>query len=396
MRRILIYSLLLIAGMGLSQLAFVDAFRDRISTLTLIFLAYIMLEVGMEFDIDKSRLRAYAVDYGVAMSAAAIPWLCAAVYFWWFFSLGMKQALLVGGFAAPTSAGILFTMLAAAGLAGSWLYKKARVLAIFDDLDTVLLLIPLKMMLIGFAPKLLILVVVVFSLLAAAYFCIHWLRVPTSNGWVALYALSVWIVSFAFEYVTDLHLDVLVPAFALGCIIKSDHLHGSAEYGATNEGVSSQDPKWQALLDWGIKGGFMLLAGMALPPLQLGGMGSGAVIVHVILITLLSNIGKCVPLAAYTTEATARERLALCVGMFPRGEVGIGVLLVSLEIFRQQNLVGLPGVQESMTIGGLSLALNLALTGVFIMAVIRLLEHAAKGAREIERVKKSQGEKTNF
>jgi Kef-type K+ transport system membrane component KefB len=104
MRRILIYSLLLIAGMGLSQLAFVDAFRDRISTLTLIFLAYIMLEVGMEFDIDKSRLRAYAVDYGVAMSAAAIPWLCAAVYFWWFFSLGMKQALLVGGFAAPTSA----------------------------------------------------------------------------------------------------------------------------------------------------------------------------------------------------------------------------------------------------------------------------------------------------
>ena len=396
MRRILIYSLLLIAGMGLSQLAFVDAFRDRISTLTLIFLAYIMLEVGMEFDIDKSRLRAYAVDYGVAMSAAAIPWLCAAVYFWWFFSLGMKQALLVGGFAAPTSAGILFTMLAAAGLAGSWLYKKARVLAIFDDLDTVLLMIPLKMMLIGFAPKLLILVVAVFSLLAAAYFCIHWLRVPTSNAWVALYALSVWIVSFAFEYVTDLHLDVLVPAFALGCIIKSDHLHGSAEYGATNEGVSSQDPKWQALLDWGIKGGFMLLAGMALPPLQLGGMRLGAVILHVILITLLSNIGKCVPLAAYTTAATARERLALCVGMFPRGEVGIGVLLVSLEIFRQQNLVGLPGVQESMTIGGLSLALNLALTGVFIMAVIRLLEHAAKDAREIERVKQSQGEKTNF
>ncbi len=388
MRRILIYSLLLIAGMGLSQLAFVDAFRDRISTLTLIFLAYIMVEVGMEFDIDKSRLRAYAVDYGVAMSAAAIPWLCAAVYFWWL--------LLVGGFAAPTSAGILFTMLAAAGLAGSWLYKKARVLAIFDDLDTVLLLIPLKMMLIGFAPKLLILVVVVFSLLAAAYFCIHWLRVPTSNAWVALYALSVWIVSFAFEYVTDLHLDVLVPAFALGCIIKSDHLHGSAEYGVTNEGLSRQDPKWQALLDWGIKGGFMLLAGMALPPLQLGGMGLGGVIVHVILITLLSNIGKCVPLAAYTTEATARERLALCVGMFPRGEVGIGVLLVSLEIFRQQNLVGLPGVQESMTIGGLSLALNLALTGVFIMAVIRLLEHAAKGAREIERVKQSQGEKTNF
>jgi hypothetical protein len=171
-----------------------------------------------------------------------------------------------------------------------------------------------------------------------------------------------------------LHLDVLVPAFALGCIIKSDHLHGSAEYGTTNHRVSGKDPKWQALLDWGIKGGFMLLAGMALPPLQLGGMGLGTVIVHVIVITLLSNIGKCLPMAAYTTEASARERLALCVGMFPRGEVGIGVLLVSLEIFRQQNLVGLMGVQESMTIGGLSLALNLALTGLFIVGVIRLLE----------------------
>jgi hypothetical protein len=170
-----------------------------------------------------------------------------------------------------------------------------------------------------------------------------------------------------------LHLYVLIPAFALGCIIKSDHLHGSAEYGATNEGVSRQDPEWQALLDWGIKGGFMLLAGMALPPLQLGGLGLGAVIVHVIAITLMSNIGQRIPLLR--TEDPARERLALCVGMFPRGEVGIGVLLVSLESFRQQNLVGLPGVQESMTIGGLSLALNLALTGVFIMAVIRLLEH---------------------
>ena len=146
----------------------------------MIFLAYIMIEVGMEFDIDKSRLGSYAVDYGIAMGAAAVPWLCAALYFWWFFSLGFKESLLVGLFASPTSAGILFTMLAAAGLAATWVYKKARVLAIFDDLDTVLLMIPLKMMLIGFEPKLLILIFAVFLFLAAAYFCIHWLPVPTS------------------------------------------------------------------------------------------------------------------------------------------------------------------------------------------------------------------------
>ncbi len=374
MRRVIIYSLLLVGGMGLSQLSFVQALSPAISSLTMIFLAYIMIEVGMEFDIDKSRLGAYAVDYGIAMGAAAIPWLCAAFYFWWFFSLGFKESLLVGRFASPTSAGILFTMLAAAGLAATWLYKKARVLAIFDDLDTVLLMIPLKMMLIGFEPKLLVLVLAVFLFLAAAYFCIHWLAVPTSNGWIALYALLVWSVTYAFDYTTDLHLEVLVPAFALGCVIKSDHLHGSAEYAAANTKPAVQEPTSQAILDWGIKGGFMLLAGMALPPIQLGGMGIIAVAVHVVLLTIVSNIGKCLPLAAYKNEATLRDRLALSIGMFPRGEVGIGVLLVSLEIFRQQNMLDSPAVKQSMTIGALSLALNLALTGVFIMMVIRLLK----------------------
>lgn len=88
---------------------------------------------------------------------------------------------------------------------------------------------------------------------------------------------------------------------------------------------------------------------------------------------LVAGIGKCVPLLAYSDETTARERLGLSIGMFPRGAVGIGVLLVSLEIFRQQNLLGMPAVQQSMTISTLSLALNLALTGVLIMMVIRLL-----------------------
>ena len=372
MRRVLIYSVLLVGGMGLSQLSSVQSVSATISTLTMIFLAYIMIEVGMEFDIDKSRLGAYAVDYGIAMGAAAIPWLCAAVYFWWFFSLGFKESLLVGRFASPTSAGILFTMLAAAGLATTWLYKKARILAIFDDLDTVLLMIPLKMMLIGFEPKLLVLALAVFLFLAAAYFCIHWLAVPTSNGWIALYALLVWSMTYAFDYATDLHLEVLVPAFALGCVIKSDHLHGSAQYAGAKP--AGDEPVVQAALDWGIKGGFMLLAGMALPPIQLGGMGIIAVAVHVVLLTIVSNIGKCLPLAGYKNETTLRERLALSIGMFPRGEVGIGVLLVSLEIFRQQSMLDLPAVQQSMAIGALSLALNLALTGVFILMVIRLLK----------------------
>ena len=368
MRRVILYSLLLLGGMGLSQLTVIQSFSAVISALTMIFLAYIMIEVGMEFDIDKSRLSSYGVDYAIAMAAAAVPWLCAALYFWWFFGLGFNEALLVGRFASPTSAGILFAMLAAAGLASTWLYKKARVLAIFDDVDTVLLMIPLKMMLIGFAPKLLILFLAVILFLAAAYFCIHWLRVPTSNGWIVIYALLVWGLTYTFDYVTDLHVEVLVPAFALGCVIKSDHLHGSAEF--SDEKTIVDAPFGEALVDWGIKGGFMLLAGMALPPIQLGGIGIFIVVAHVVLITIVINVGKCVPLLAYKSEVTLRERLALSIGMFPRGEVGIGVLLVSLEIFRELKILNSPAVQQSMTIGALSLALNLALTGVFIIMAI--------------------------
>jgi Kef-type K+ transport system membrane component KefB len=321
-------------------------------------------------DIDKSRLGSYGVDYLIAMAAAAVPWMCAAVYFWWWFGLGFKESLLVGRFASPTSAGILFTMLAAAGLSASWLYKKARVLAIFDDLDTVLLMIPLKMMLLGFQAKLLILVLAVVALLAAAYFWIHWLNVSTGNGWIALYALLVWLITFSFDYVTDLHLEVLIPAFALGCVIKSNHLHGSADYATTPHPVK-YGHDWEAVLDSALKG-VTLLAGMAMPRIALGGMSMGLVALHVLLITIVSNIGKCVPLFAYSAEATVRQRLALSIGMFPRGEVGIGVLLVSLELFRQQNSLSNPAVQQSITVGALSLALNLALTGLFIVAAIRL------------------------
>jgi Kef-type K+ transport system membrane component KefB len=360
MKRVIVYSLLLIAGMGFSQLGFSEAWPEVIATLTMILLAYIMIEVGMEFDIDKSHLGQYGADALIAMGAAAIPWLFAAGYFWWIFNLGIKESLLVGRFASPTSAGILFTMLAAAGLAATWAYKKARVLAIFDDLDTIILMIPLKMLLIGFEPKALILIAVILALLGVAYFCIHWLRIPTNSAWVAGYALLVWSLCFAFDYVTEMHLEVLLPAFALGCLIKTDHLHGSAEYGPAQGPTVHNLSFWEGVLDQGMKGAFMFLAGMALPPIQLGAMGLGVAVIHVIVITVLTNIGKCAPMTAYRDEASVRQRLALSVGMFPRGEVGIGVLLVSLEVFRQQGMLNAPGVQESMALAALSLALNLA------------------------------------
>jgi hypothetical protein len=202
---------------------------------------------------------------------------------------------------------------------------------------------------------------------------VHWLRVPTNNFWITAYAALVWVLCLAFDYVTDLHLEVLLPAFALGCLIKSDHLHGSEEFDPLTRGPGPYNREWENVLDQVVKGAFMLLAGMALPPIQFGIMGVGSISLHVLFLTFLMNVGKCIPLATYRDEATPKERAALSLGMFPRGEVGIGVLLVSLEIFHQTGSLEAPGIRESISLAWLSLALNLSLTGVFILAVIKLL-----------------------
>jgi Kef-type K+ transport system membrane component KefB len=77
----------------------------------------------------------------------------------------------------------------------------------------------------------------------------------------------------------------------------------------------------------------------------------------------LSNLGKCIPILFYKKEVGFRERLALSVAMFPRGEVGGGVLLIALGY-------GLKGIPA--TLAGLSLALNLILIGFFI-AIVKCL-----------------------
>ena len=130
MVRIIIYSILLVLGMLTSQTFNLEGIQSFLSNITMICLAYIMIEVGLEFFIDKKRLRSYGWDYIVAATAAAFPWIFCAIYFIAIFHIPWEEALLIGRFAAPTSAGILFSMLAAAGLASTWLFKKAQVLAI--------------------------------------------------------------------------------------------------------------------------------------------------------------------------------------------------------------------------------------------------------------------------
>lgn len=187
MRKVLAYSILLFIGLALSQALPAllgdarDAVANAIRLLTMTGLAFIMIQVGFEFHIDKSNLKQYGWDYVVAFTAASFPWVFATCYFVfavlppevWADLDAWKETLLAGRFAAPTSAGILFSMLAAAGLGTTWLFRKARILAIFDDLDTVLLMIPLKMLMVGIAWQLGLAVVVMTVMLFMAYRWLH-------------------------------------------------------------------------------------------------------------------------------------------------------------------------------------------------------------------------------
>jgi Kef-type K+ transport system membrane component KefB len=372
MTKILLYSLLLIFGLFGSQFL-VGIGENWIKLATMFCLSFIMIHVGYEFEIDKSKSKQYLWDYIVAGTAATFPWLLCAGYFVWIVGMdSWEDALLIARFSSPTSAGVLFSMLAAAGLSVTWVFRKARVLAVFDDLDTILLMIPLKIMMVGMKWQLLIIILLILVLLWLAWRYLHALNLPISWPWVMLYAGLIttgseilYLMSKRVDEVVPIHLEVLLPAFVLGCMLKRPVGH-NPHIDDTREGhlEGLEDPKEQriAMIVTAI---FMVLVGLSVPPINSENVEWGIFLVHVTLITILSNMGKMFPLVCYRKEATVRQRLALSIAMFPRGEVGAGVLLTSIKY-------GVMGA--AVNIATFSLALNLLLTGVFIAIVKKLIE----------------------
>ena len=383
MKKVLSFSAMLMLGLLLSQLmpgllteTYYEHTRHGIEILLGVCLAFIMINVGREFEVDKSNIKSYAKDYLVAMLAAAMPWLLIALYYifvlmpseWWSNGAVWKESLLLSRFAAPTSAGILFTMLAAIGLQKSWIYKKIQVLAIFDDLDTILLMIPLQIAMIGMQWQMGVILVVVIFLL-----WIGWSKMSSYSlrcDWKSLlgYSALVYGATYIIYILTDhffgeegsVHIEVLLPAFVLGMVIKHGYKSSKAD-----DRVAS----FISLL-------FMLLVGMSMPlihleetPAQTNSiiaslpmLSWGSIALHVVIISLLSNIGKLTPMLFYR-DRSLKERLALSVGMFTRGEVGAGVIFIALGYH-----IGGP----ILLISVLTLVFNLILTGGFVLIVKRL------------------------
>lgn len=393
MRKVVLFSLLLVAGMAGSQLlpprlgaAWPDVAAPAVTLLTMVCLAFIMIHVGLEFDVDRGRWRSYAVDFAVASSAAMLPWILCSL---WFLAAlrpagafgrfaDWKEALLAGCFAAPTSAGILFAMLAAAGLTSSWMFGKARLLAIFDDLVTVLLMIPLKALLVGFSWQLGVIVIVMVALVAIGWRWLHRFRWPVTWPWVVGYSIAltataegIYHASKQIDEAVPIHFEILLPAFVLGCVLAPPHARAPAAAGdggsigggaGAHAGSSAAEARAATLVSCV----FMVLVGLAMPSIAEAteGASPGLLALQMVVVTLLANAGKMVPLLCYRGEASWRDRLALSIGMWPRGEVGAGVLVICVSYHVGGLLVG---------VATLSLALNLLLTGIFIAAARRLI-----------------------
>ena len=386
MRKVLSFSVFLVAGLVLSQslpvlvgTEGIGAVRTVANILLYVCLSFIMINVGREFEVDKSRWKSYTQDYFIAMATAAMPWFLIALYYvfvllppeFWNSWEAWKENLLLSRFAAPTSAGILFTMLAAIGLKSSWMYKKIQVLAIFDDLDTILLMIPLQIMMIGLRWQLIIVVLIVFLLLSFG-----WKQLGKYNwrqDWKAIlfYSFLVFIATQSLYLISkslygeagSIHIEVLLPAFIVGMIMKHKEIDTPVEHKVAT----------------GISFLFMFLVGMSMPHFigvdfaetQAGEysvtgsqemMPWGIIIFHVLIVSLLSNIGKLFPVFFYRDRKFS-ERLALSIGMFTRGEVGAGVIFIALGY----NLGG-----PALLISVLTIVLNLILTGIFVLWVKKL------------------------
>lgn len=367
MKKVLLYSLLLIFGLVSSQ--FLQGFGEEWIKLGAIFcLSFIMIHVGYEFKIDKSKPKQYAWDYLVATTTAMLPWLFCAGYFIWNLNMNSwAEALLLAKFSSPTSAGVLFSMLVASGLSTAWVFRKARILAIFDGLATILLMIPLKIMIVGVKWELAAIVIALLLLLWMAWRYLHLWKLPTTWPWIMFYAglitgvcEIIYLTSQVIDDVVPIQIEVLLPAFVLGCMLARPETHNNPHQEQKKK-LKFFDEERVATIIAAI---FMILVGLSMPPIPLEAINWALVASHVVLVTILSNLGKMFPLFCYRKEAAIRERLALSIALFPRGEVGAGILIVSIGH-------GLGGI--ALTVAILSLALNLLLTGVFIITVKTLI-----------------------
>lgn len=167
-----------------------------------------------------------------------------------------------------------------------------------------------------------------------------------------------------------MHIEVLLPAFILGMVMKTNHNESKTDHNAANM----------------ISYIFMFLVGVSMPVFMgqihtvsvsdagvvMPDLTWGEIAIHVVVVSMLSNLGKMVPMFYYR-DRSLRERLALSIGMFTRGEVGAGIIFIAIGY----NIGG-----PLLAISVLTIVLNLILTGFFIMIVKKLVLKSVEAGEE--------------
>ena len=215
------------------------------------------------------------------------------------------------------------------------MYRKIQVLAIFDDLDTILLMIPLQIAMIGLQWQMFVVVAIVTLLLVAGWRKLGHYDLRQDWKSILLYAVVVFALTQGLYALTaslfgesgGIHIEVLLPAFVLGMTMRHRHVDSAARRASS----------FVSFL-------FMFLVGVSMP-LFIGaarrgivrpifGDGSqpmmswGMIAVHVL--DRLAAVESRQALSVFFyRDRKLSERRAL-IGMFTRGEVGAGVIFIAL------------------------------------------------------------------
>lgn len=135
----------------------------------------------------------------------------------------------------------------------------------------------------------------------------------------------IYLIIKVIKDVVPVHLEVLLPAFVLGCMLEGPaghNLHIDDSRPGHQEAPEEADEQRVSAI---VAACFMVLVGLSMPQIPHDTLDWGLIASHVALVTILSNLGKMFPFFCYRKEATIRERLALSIAMFPGG-----VLVVSM------------------------------------------------------------------
>ena len=174
------------------------------------------------------------------------------------------------------------------------------------------------------------------GLLWLAWRYLHRWAIPVTWPWVLGYASIIagvseviYVTSKVVDDTVPIHIEVLLPAFVLGCLLHRPEGHDPHVDDAREghqEGPESPQEQRVATL---VAAVFMALVGLSMPPLfaDLTAVGKaaantlsaaqpmpgwGMIALHVLALTAIANLGKMFPLFCYRREASWKERFGPC------------------------------------------------------------------------------------